>query len=129
VITLEDVRAYLTDNKIEGTWDDERVSGVLAAEHGAQRSVLDLPSPRPAEADEALLRRVVHNLTTSTSKAVERIGIHGDGVRDLERLWSRRRAAEPTEAPAPRANTQSSRRKRAAKKTAATSATTPKENS
>lgn len=127
MITLEDVRTYLADNKIDdAAWDDERVSGVLAAEHSAQRSVLDLPSPRPAEADEALLRRVVHNLTTSTSKAVERIGVHGDGVRDLERPWSRRRAAAPPEITT---SATSSRRKRAAKKTAAKSATTPKENS
>lgn len=124
MITIEDVRNHLAESNTEGDWSDERVAGVLAAEHAAQRSTLNLPSPRPAEADEALLRRVVHNLTTSTSKAVERIGIHGDGVRDLERPWSRRRAPEQVQPRNPKP-----RRKRAAKKTAAKPATNSKENS
>lgn len=118
MITADDVRKHLADNDITGDWTDERISTVLAVEHAAQRSVLDLPSPRPDKADEALLQRVVHNLTTSTTKHVERIGVLGDGVRDLERPWSRRRAAQPTEAdPKPR-------RKRTAKKTAAKKAAT-----
>lgn len=125
MITLEDVRKHLADNKIEGDWDDERVSAVLAAEKAAQRSVLDLPSPRPTEADEALLRRVAHNLATSTSKDVERIGVLADGVRELEQPWSRRSAPVPDEpAPKPR------RSKRTAKKSASRSAATnQKENS
>lgn len=118
MITLEDVRKHLADNTIEGDWDDERVSTVLAAEKGAQRSVLDVPSPRPAQVDEALLRRVVHNLVTSTSKDVERCGVHGEGVRELEEPWSRRKAQQEIE-PSPKP-----RRKRAAKKSAATSAAT-----
>lgn len=121
MITIEEALKHLADNGIKGDWDDERVAAVLAAERSAQRSVLDLPSPRPAEADEALLARVVHNLTTSTSKSVERIGVQGDGVRELERPWSRRRAPQPPEDPAPKP-----RRKRAAKKTAATPADTEK---
>lgn len=125
MITLDDVRAHFAESEIAGDWTDERVSAVLAAERSAQRSVLDLPSPRPAEADDALLRRVVHNLTTSTAKDVERIGINADGVRDLERPWSRRREREePSPEPTPKP-----RRKRAAKKTAAASAATnTKEN-
>lgn len=128
MITLADVRKYLDDNKIEGDWDDDRVSAVLAVEHGAQRSVLNIPSPRPAEVDDALLRRVAHNLTTSTSGPVERIGVQGDGVRDLERPWSKRRSPGPAAQPAadegPRGNT-------AVKKTAAKKAatTTEKEKS
>ncbi|KRB73078.1 hypothetical protein ASE01_20090 [Nocardioides sp. Root190] len=121
MITIEDTLKHLAENSIAGAWDDERVTAVLAAERAAQRSVLDLPSPRPAEADEALLARVVHNLTTSTSKTVERIGVQGDGVRELEQRWSRRRRAEPVEDSSPKP-----RRKRAAKKTAATPADTNK---
>lgn len=134
MITIDDVREQLADRTpADGApvWDDDRLAAVLAAEAAAQRSILDPTSDSPAaDLDAALLRRVVHNLTTSTSKTVERIGIHADGVRELERPWSRHRASEradsadsgPEPAPKPR-------RKRAAKKTAAKSATTSKENS
>ena len=125
MITSENVREALPD----GDWSDETVAAVLAAEHSAQRSVLDLPSPRPEDADKALLARVVHNLTTTNGSPLARVGIDGDGVRDLERPWSRRRAPERrTDAHGLPEDIQTPvRPRRAVKKTAAKKAATTQE--
>lgn len=124
MINVEDVRKALP----EGEWSDETVAAVLAAEHSAQRSVLDLPSPRPEDADKALLARVVHNLTTTNGSPLARVGIDGEGVRDLERPWSRRRAPERrTDAHGRPEDQTPARPRRAVKKTAANKAATTQE--
>lgn len=89
MITIEDVKKEL--GKAAEKYDDQAIGGVIAAEYAAQRSVLDIPSPRPAEIDQALLKRALHNLETyDGEQPVRRIGIQGDGVRELEKPWSRR---------------------------------------
>jgi len=127
VITLEDVSEQLDaiaalDPARVGDWSDETVSAVLAAEHAAQRSVLNVPSPRPVEVDMALMIRVLHNLATTNGDPLVRVGVHAEGVREIEMPYSKRTQgnAEPDPTPTRRGS-------KAAKKTAATTAATTKE--
>jgi hypothetical protein len=96
VITLEDVRNMLAalDPAEVGDWSDETVSSVIAAESAHQRSMLNIPKSRPAELDESLMLRVLHNLATTNGEPLKRVGIQAEGVRELERRWSRRQSRE-----------------------------------
>ena len=121
-ITLEDVREQLAafDPAVVGDWSDETITAVLAAEAAAQRSVLKIPATRPAALDQALMIRVLHNLATTNGVPLVRVGVKGEGVRELEAPYSRRSAsAEPDPG-----STKLRGSKPAAKKTAATTAAT-----
>jgi hypothetical protein len=121
VITISDVQEALKEQDLD--FPDEVVGQVLAAEHGHQRSVLDIPSPRPAEVDEALTARVVHNLHTTGGEPLRRIGYQGDGVASLEAPYRVRAiTTEPAEEPAPTTTA-----KKAAKRPATSAAPTLKE--
>ena len=130
MITLEDVRDQLDaiaalDPASVGDWSDETVSAVLAAEHSAQRSVLNVPSPRPVEVDTALMLRVLHNLATTSGEPLVRVGIHAEGVREIEAPYSKRTQGDTDE---PRTGSPKSRgSKPAATNTAATTAATTQE--
>ena len=94
MITIEDIRTELG----EGTRITKKAVGaVLAAEHAQQRSVCNVPTPRPVELDDALLRRVMVNLEQTGGKApVRRLGSTDDKVRALEAPYSRRSPRQQT---------------------------------
>lgn len=128
MITIEDVRKDI--GKDAEQYDDQTIGAIIGAEYAAQRSILDIPSPRPAEVDQALLKRVAHNLETfKGEEPVRRVGVNADGVRELEREWSRRKDPRLEAAAAPpkkrRATKKASAKKAATKK----GATTRKETS
>lgn len=124
MITPDDILQHLAELE-GGEWPTETIAAVLAAERAAQKSVLNVPSPRPVDVDAALLARVVHNLATTDGEPLARVGINGAGVRDLEAPFSKRRHGDaPAEPPTkPRGKTT------AAKKTAATTAASTQEGS
>jgi len=130
VITLKDVREQLEaiaelDPDSVGDWSDETVAGVLAAEHAAQRSVLNIPAPRPVEVDTALILRVLHNLATTDGEPLVRVGVHAEGVREIEAPYSKVVKGDTDE---PRTGSPKSRgSKPAATNTAATTAATTQE--
>lgn len=74
----------------------EAIRRVYAAEKAAQGSWVRYEGERPADLDSALLARVRHNLLVDGGQEpVRRIGIGGEGVRDLEFPYSPRgRAAD-----------------------------------
>jgi hypothetical protein len=67
--TVADVKGYLTDAGLEGSWSDDAISDVLDAEAGDQASRCRIPTDPdtgdlnyPPALAEALCRRVAHNL-------------------------------------------------------------------
>lgn len=91
------IRAYLGDNG--PSYSDSEVGEALAAETAAQAAVCRIPAdvgPYPADLDEALCRRVAHNLAvravplgveariTDVGAAITRVGGPDAEVRRLE---------------------------------------------
>lgn len=95
MITISDVQEALIEADLD--FPDDIVGRVLAAERGHQRSVLDIPSPRPADVDEALVERVVHNLRTTAGEPLRRIGHEAKTVGPLEAPYRRRHIATDDE--------------------------------
>lgn len=95
MIALDDVKKHLGDDA--GRWSDEAISAALAAEHSAQRSVTRWSGTRPAELDDALLRRVAHNLAENGEKGGSRVGVNAPEVRDLEQAYGTRVSAVASE--------------------------------
>lgn len=94
---LDDVTDYLGSSA--GSWEDDTLITVLAAERAAQLAVCRNPAVYPADLREALLRRVAANLHRRTLGPIP--GPQGDAetspivplqdpeVRRLERPWRR----------------------------------------
>lgn len=94
------VKAYLGDNL--GSWDDAAVEEARVAEIAAQSRACRIPveeGPYPADLDEALCRRVAHNLAlrplplgvqanvSDMAVATTRVGGMDAEVRRLEGPW------------------------------------------
>lgn len=99
---LDDVKAYLGD---QNAWTDDEITAALAAEIAAQARVVQFPADPPepaaplaypADLQEALFRRVAHNLAlrglplgvsvdlTESAVATTRVGGTDAEVRRLE---------------------------------------------
>lgn len=119
MITIEDAQTHLVSVPLE--FPDETVAAVLAAEHAHQRSLVQVDGTRPAELDEALLRRVEVNLAATGGDPVTRGAGRDDQVRALEAPHARRRSAAQDETPPKNRG----RQRRRTKKTAATKTAAP----